>query len=218
MSVATVSRPHIPARPHPAHYLAHGRLYRAIVSLPRDMAERDRPLQERWVFFDCPTGEIPHPHIEALLALAWNISTTGWCDRGIIQGITHASDLIAQGDANDDTALFERSFGPEGTEHVSPHDVDYFCTPCVRSRLELALLHARVGPALEIRRSTGPRLSIDELLAMRVLRTYPGQRTLIVKARQPNKTKSTAIRVDADQYQAARCAKAANTEHEGGAA
>lgn len=211
--------PRLPgSHPNPAHYLAHGRLYRAIVLLPDAMCESDRPLQERWVFFDCPAATHPGFHLEALLSLAWNISTTGWCERGVVYDIKEASDLIAQGDANDDTALFERSFGPEGTEHVSPHDVDYFCTPRVRSRLELALLHARVGPALEIRRSTGPRLSIDELLAMRVLRAYPGQRTLIVKARQPNKTKSTAIRVDADQYQAARCAKAAKAEHEGGAA
>ena len=142
--------PRLPgSRPHPAHYLAHGRLYRAIVSLPRDMCERDRPLQERWVFFDCPTGETPHPHIEALLALAWNVSSIGWCDRGIIQGITEASDLIAQGDADDDTALFECECGSEGTKHVALHDVDFFCTPRVRARLELALLQAHVGKVLE---------------------------------------------------------------------
>jgi hypothetical protein len=182
------------------------------------MCERDRPLQERWVFFDCPAATRPGFHLEALLAMAWNTSTTGWCELGVVYDIKEASDLIAQGDADDDTALFERSFGPEGTQHVSPHDVDYFCTPCVRARLELALLHARVGPALEIRRSMGPRLSNEELLAMRVLRAYPGQRTLLVKARPPNKTTSTAIRVDADQYQAARRAKAASAEHEGGAA
>lgn len=134
----------------PAHYQAHGRLYRAIVSLPPSMAERDRPLQERWVFFDCPTSEMPHGRIEALLALAWNINTTAWCDNGLIYGITSASDLIAQGDADDDTALFECAWGgPDGTQHVSPHDVDYFCTPRVRARLEMALLQAQVGPALK---------------------------------------------------------------------
>lgn len=142
--------PRLPgSRPNPAHYQAHGRLYRAIVSLPRDMAERDRPLQERWVFFDCPTGEIPPPRIEALLALAWNISTIGWCNRGLIYGIAEASDLIAQGDADDDTALFECELGSEGTKHVPLHDVDFFCTPRVRARLELALLQAHFGTALE---------------------------------------------------------------------
>lgn len=143
--------PRLPdSRPTPTHYQAHGRLYRAMVSLPRDMCERDRPLQERWVFFDCPTGKMPHPHIEALLALAWNISTTGWCDRGLIYNITQACDLIAQGDADDDTALFECEWGgSEGTKHVPMHDVDFFCTPRVRARLELALMQAHVVTALE---------------------------------------------------------------------
>ncbi len=101
------------------------------------------------MFFDCPTGDMPHGRIEALLALAWNISTIGWCDRGLIYGIAEASDLIAQGDADDDTALFECEWGSAGTKHVPLHDVDFFCTPRVRARLELALLNAHVGAALE---------------------------------------------------------------------
>ncbi|MBD9407157.1 hypothetical protein IB236_17565 [Acidovorax sp. ACV02] len=139
-----------PKGQHPAHYQAHGRLYRAIVSLPTSMCERDRPLQERWVFFDCPHSEMPHARIEALLALAWNIDTTAWCSNGLIYNIASASDLIAQGDADDDTALFECAWGgPDGTQHVSPHDVDYFCTPRVRAGLELALLQAHLGAVLE---------------------------------------------------------------------
>lgn len=142
--------PRLPgSRPHPAHYQAHGRLYRAIVSLPASMCERDRPLQERWVFFDCPTGDMPHGRIEALLALAWNISTLGWCDNGLIYNITEARELIAQNDADDDTALFECEWGSEGTKHVALHDVDFFCTPRVRARLELALLQAHVGKVME---------------------------------------------------------------------
>lgn len=150
MSIATAFRPAIPARPHPAHYQAHGRLYRAIVSLPPSMCERDRPPQERWVFFDRPHSEMPHGRIEALLALAWNIDTTAWCSNGLIYNIATASDLITQGDADDDTALFECAWGgPDGTQHVSPHDVDYFCTPRVRAGLELALLQAQLGAVLE---------------------------------------------------------------------
>jgi hypothetical protein len=61
------------AHTFPAHYQAHGRLYRAIVSLPDAMCERDRPLQKRWVFFDCPGNTNPGERLEALLALAWNI-------------------------------------------------------------------------------------------------------------------------------------------------
>ncbi len=136
-------------RPHPAHYQAHGRLYRAIVSLPDSMCERDRPLQERWVYFDCPTGVIPCNRLEALLQLAWNTDTSGWSDRGFIYNVVEASALIAQNDADDDTALFECEWGSEGTKHVALHDVDFFCTPRVRARLELALLQAHMGATLE---------------------------------------------------------------------
>ncbi|PIF29398.1 hypothetical protein CLU88_4327 [Acidovorax sp. 56] len=136
-------------QPFPAHYQAHGRLYRAIVSLPDSMCKRDCPLQERWVFFDCPTGKRPDVHLEALLALAWNIDTTSWCDSGFIHNITEARELIKQGDADDDTALFECEWGCEGTKHVALADVDFFCTPRVRARLELALLQAHVGKVLE---------------------------------------------------------------------
>lgn len=136
-------------RPHPAHYQAHGRLYRATVSLPDSMCERDRPLQERWVYFDCPSDRNPGEHLEALLRLGWNISTVGWCDLGYIYNVAEASELIARNDADDDTALFECEWGSEGTKHVALHDVDFFCTPRVRARLELALLNAHVGAALE---------------------------------------------------------------------
>lgn len=140
--------PRLPgSHPHPVQYLAHGRLYRAIVLLPDIMCAR-HALEERWVFFECPSRTNPAERLEALLALAWNISTAGWCEHGVVYDIKEASDLIAQGDANDDTALFERSFGPEGTQHVHPHNVDYFCTPQVRMRLDLALLQAHFCPAL----------------------------------------------------------------------
>ena len=142
--------PRLPgSRPHPAHYQAHGRLYRAIVSLPDSMCERDRPLQERWVFFECPGDTQPGDRLEALLALAWNIDTTSWCDRGLIYNVSEASELIVQGDADDDTALFECEWGNGGTKHVHPRDVDFYCTPRVRARLELALLQAYIGMAME---------------------------------------------------------------------
>ena len=103
-----------------------------------------------------------------LAATAWTFG--GWCSAylqlpsyawalclfpfillgiGLIYGITEASDLIAQGDADDDTALFECEWGSEGTKHVALHDVDFFCTPRVRARLELALLQAHIGAAME---------------------------------------------------------------------
>lgn len=142
MSPAAATRPPRQARPFPAYYQAHGRLYRAIVSLPEHMCEAGRPLQERWVFFDCPASEDPGAWLERLLALAWNINTTGWGASGCIYNVQHARELIAQNDADDDTALFECAWGSEGTQHVEPHEVDYFCTPRVRARLETALAHA----------------------------------------------------------------------------
>lgn len=135
---------------YPAHYLTHGRLYRAIVSLPPRMCERDRPLQERWVFFDCPTAcNNPCTRLEALLALAWNVDTAGWGEAGYIYNICAARELIDRGDADDDTALFECEWGCEGTKHVAPGDVDYFVPPLVRARLEAALARVTVCPLLE---------------------------------------------------------------------
>lgn len=136
-------------RPFPAHYQAHGRLYRAIVSLPLHMCDRDRPLQERRVFFDCPTAINPCARLETLLALAWNIDTAGWGEIGYIYNIYEASELIAQNDADDDTALFECQWGCEGTRHVASCDVDYFVPPLVRARLEAALARVTVCPLLE---------------------------------------------------------------------
>lgn len=122
-------------------------LWRATVTLPRAFRPQDR--EERWVFFEPPKGDLPQAHIEALLALAWNISTTGWCDCGLIYEVTAACDLIKLGDAEDDTALFECEWGCEGTKHVAPADVDFFCSPRVRARLEQALLQAHVGNGLQ---------------------------------------------------------------------
>ena len=66
---------------------------------------------------------------------------------GVRAWISQAADH--QGDADDDTALFECEWGCEGTKHIPLQDVDFLCTPRVRARLELALLQANVGTALE---------------------------------------------------------------------
>jgi hypothetical protein len=149
MTAAAIARPPSRPRTFPAHYQAHGRLYRAIVSLPQGMCERDRPLQERWVFFDCPGAERAAERLQELLALAWNTSTTGWADSGLIYNIVTASDVADQNGAHDDAAWFECAWGSEGTQYVSPDDVDYFCTPIVRARLEAALARATRGAAQE---------------------------------------------------------------------
>ena len=129
------------ARPFPAHYQAHGHLVRAIVSLPASMCQRDRPLQERWVFFDSPVGADRGARLAHLLALAWNIDTSDWGERGFIYNVAEARELIAQSDASDDTALFECGWGGGGVQHVCTEDVDFFVTPAVRTRLLAALAH-----------------------------------------------------------------------------
>ncbi|SFF15044.1 hypothetical protein [Paracidovorax wautersii] len=146
MTAATLTKPAPPKsrRPTPAHYLANGKLYRAIVSLPQYMCRRDRPLQERWVFFDCCTRR-PAEHLESLLTTIWGADTHGWADAGLIYNVTEASDLIAQNDADDDTALFERAWGSEGTQYVAPADVDFFVRPEVRAVLEAALARVTSG-------------------------------------------------------------------------
>ena len=145
MTAATLSRPAPPKsrRPTPAHYLASGKLYRAIVSLPNHMCGRDRPLQERWVFFDCGHGD-PATRLERLLSSIWGVNTVGWAYAGLIYNLVEASELIEQNDADDDTALFECAWGAGGTQYVSPSDVDFFVRPEVRALLEAAL--ARVTP------------------------------------------------------------------------
>lgn len=134
---------------YPAHYWALCRLCRAIVSLPQRMCVRDRPLQERWIFFNCPPGGDPCSRLEALLALAWDVDTGGWGEAGYIYNIYTARELIDRGDADDDTALFECEWGCEGTKHVAPGDVDYFVPPLVRARLEAALARVTICPLLE---------------------------------------------------------------------
>lgn len=143
MTTAVSTRPPIKANVTPAHSQAHGRLYRAIVSLPWHMRDRDRPLQERWVFFDCCISR-PADRLEMLLATVWDTDTRGWAESGLIYNVVEACELIAQNDADDDTALFECDWGSNGTKHVSVCDVDFFVAPAVRALLEAAL--ARVTP------------------------------------------------------------------------
>lgn len=139
-----------PASPtFPAHHAAHGRLYRAIVTLPEAMCSRHLAFQERWVFFDCPNAVPPTERLELLLALAWNVDTAGWTAIGSIYNVTSARDLIEENDGHDDTALFECAWGgAEGVQHVSRDDVDLFVPPTVRERLEAAMTRIQALAAL----------------------------------------------------------------------
>jgi len=123
----------------PAEHQAHGRLMRAIVSLPPHMCERSRAIQERIVFFDCPRQADAGHRLEALLALAWNTPTAGWCEQGHIYNITSTSELAERSDACDDTALLEIGWSSEGPAYACRASVDFFCTPGARSSIEQAM-------------------------------------------------------------------------------
>lgn len=84
-----------------------------------------------------------------LSSLAMTSLTTSRCRGARRKRPLIGGSSITQGDADDDTALFEYEWGSEGTKHVALADVDFFCTPRVRARLELALLQAHVGKVME---------------------------------------------------------------------
>ena len=129
-----------------AHTLANGRLYRAIVSLPRDMCPKGEALHERIVFFDGPI-QGAGDYLEKLLAHAWHIDTSGWCRSGYIYNIYPAFDLIEQGeDADLDMRLFEIGWGgPDGVIYADPERVDLFVAPVLKARLQAAQAHILVG-------------------------------------------------------------------------
>lgn len=151
MHTATARQAQAPTPPKPqAHLLAHGRLYRAHVSLPQALCPIGEPLHERTVFFDAPHSD-PAAHLEKLLALAWNVPTTDWAEQGHIYNVTPACDLAEEGLSEDhDQRLFETSWG--GLEHMGfaqPDRVDIFAAPKLKRRLldTLATLPRQGGAA-----------------------------------------------------------------------
>lgn len=130
--------------------LANGVLYRAIVTLPNFMAERDQPYDERIVFYEAPGKEDYGRHLEALLAKTWCLDTINWCHQGFIYNIYSAEELLSErskaGQEND-LALFEIGWGGKGIDAVGPEAIHYarkgrvdlFVTPRVARRLQDAL-------------------------------------------------------------------------------
>ena len=128
-------------KPAPAYYAAQGRLYRAIVSLPQRLCPRDEPLHERIVFFDGPKQEHAATYLCDLLALAWGVDTTHWCEDGLIYNIQSAPELVEQNEsANIDARLFEMGWGgPEGVVYADPDRVDLLVAPVLKARLQSVL-------------------------------------------------------------------------------
>lgn len=131
----------------PIASLGNGTLHRAIVSLPPRMTEPDRPLQERIVFFESPTGPSRSgEHLEKLLAAAWCVDTTGWCERGFIYNINTAAEQYSYAFGPESTGelrLFETGRGGEvglavvrdRIHYARAADVDLLVSPRVAARL-----------------------------------------------------------------------------------
>ena len=138
-------------RQTPITALSNGQLHRAIVSLPDRLAERDRGMQERIVFFEVPLGLDRGQHLEQLLAMAWCVNTRDWCAEGYIYNIDSARERLNE--ASYDSAetgelrLFETgcggdsewAVGPDCIHYARTRDVDIFVTPRVGARLRALL-------------------------------------------------------------------------------
>lgn len=132
----------------PITALGNGLLHRAIVSLPQHMTERDKPLQERIVFFEVPAGtDVGRgEYLEKLLAVTWGIDTTNWCENGYLYNINTTQDLYSYAFGLEDTGelrLFETgcggdlmpAIGPNRIHYARAADVDMFVPPKVAARL-----------------------------------------------------------------------------------
>lgn len=122
-------------------------LYRAIVSLPNGLCERDRSMQERIVFFEGPYDLMQRSNagaaevLEKLLALAWSADTTGWCEDGYIYNITRERDVLDESMGEGDTRLLEIGWGGTPRIHYAKaEDVDLFVSPRQVGRLRAALV------------------------------------------------------------------------------
>lgn len=134
-------------------------LHRAIVSLPDALTSRDRPIQERRVFFEAPRGEHPSRHLEKLLALAWGVDTARWAEWGYIYNVDDAyalaSDSFAAGDDTGDLCLFETGcggdigIGPQRIHYARAADIDLFVTPAKAERLRSTMAYIELLYAAE---------------------------------------------------------------------
>lgn len=108
--------------------LAYGRLHRAVVALPKWLAEPDEPIQERIVFFESELSTGAGQHLEELLGKVWCLDTKDWRELGFIYNIHSAADL--RRDAFDPAApgdlyLFETGCGGNGLSAVGPNRIHY---------------------------------------------------------------------------------------------
>lgn len=94
-------------------------VYRAIVSLPDMLSGRERPLEERIVFFEADPPRRPHDVLTELLRAVWRVDTSDWVERGLIYNIYSAAELIrdrAEDGHPPAHALFDVGGGGDGSD------------------------------------------------------------------------------------------------------
>lgn len=129
-------------------------LFRALVGLPDFLCQRDRPWQERIVFFEAPydfgkgSNDDAARTLELLLGAAWGVSTEHWSEHGHIYNIRRERELLDEGLGEGDTRLLEISWGGiERIGYAKAADVDLFVTPRLRARLDAALRATEGSPS-----------------------------------------------------------------------
>ena len=122
-------------------------LYRVFVGLPAFMCDRDRPMQERTVFFEAPynyangstagAAEV----LEKLLTLAWGVDASGWCESGFAYNLCREREIIDGAMGKGDSRLLEVGWGgTEGIHYAKADDIDLFVSPRQAKRVRAALL------------------------------------------------------------------------------
>lgn len=148
--------------PNAQDWRVPGRLHRAIVCLPSELCQRDRPMQERKVFFEANSYGGEARQLEALLAIAWNVDTTEWCERGFIYNLVSAHEVLRMGysfgpEETGNLRLLESGCGGDGDYAVGPDrihywraaDVDLFVTPAIAAHMHELLARVEALYAAE---------------------------------------------------------------------
>jgi hypothetical protein len=134
----------------PIEFAGNGLLFRAIVSLPSEMAGMQKQSIDRIVFFEAPDDDNADQYLEELLAQAWCIDTMGWVEDYYIQQVFSVAELRCMSGSNapaNDLQLFELGIGgsessvvmAEQIRYARSSRVDLFVSPRLGMRLRDAL-------------------------------------------------------------------------------
>lgn len=139
----------IPDHRMPTALMGIGQLHRAIVDLPDSLAQPDRPLQSRIIFFESPGDRPARERLVQILSTAWCIDASELARRGMITSVLSAAEMLhhREHNATGDLVYFVTGSGGESVPAVGPerlhfaraHDVDLFTTPRLTARLQETL-------------------------------------------------------------------------------